>query len=500
MYKKINLKIVVTVSAFIFLTASAFIAGTLIKQQNGITEKFHSTRSARDKCTSMIILKEYTTDDSMILAHNEDLGNYSAHHYSYVPHATHQAEEIVTTFYGAEVPQVSETYAYTGTTIFDISYYPGAVTSGINEYRVAVVNNASYRRDAPDPLPCAGRIIWTEFTKFALERAKTAQEAVDVIGSLASEYMLGADSGTIFGVTDPDEGWWVEVTLDGQWVAQKVDTTTSLVRANIFRIGEVKTDSENFKYSDDLFSYAEGKGWYDPKDTFKFADVYADQEKLESNYNLWREWRVGELLEDRIAAKTVDPKLIMSIWRDHYEGANTEETIYDWTFGHTQGSPHQTDSRTLCRLDTEVSTVIQSRAKINGQDVPADIGAICWRAMATPCTSIYTPWYLGSLEIPKEYQAGVSQFTKKSAYWASRNLSRSVDMRYGTVVVNEVKRVLDEFENKEFASQGEVEQKALELYNKNPDEARAYLTKYSSNMAKKAMRKINSLYKYSERH
>jgi dipeptidase len=316
-----------------------------------------------------------------------------------------------------------------------------------------------------------------------------------VIGNLASTYKLGADSGTMFGVTDTNEGWWVEVTQDGQWVAEKVKSNTASVRANIFRIGEVNFGSENFKYSDDLVSYAESKGWHDGSEPFDFAKAYADPDKVDSEYNTLREKRVETILAPYVTAQTVNPKVIMSIFRDHYEG-----TEFDLTYGHRQGSPHQTDKRTLCRIDTEVSTVIQSRAQIEGQDVPADIGAICWRALATPCTSIYTPWYLGSLQVPKEYRSGVSQFTKNSAYWASRNLSKSVDIRYGDVVVKEVKRVRDDFENKGFDSQQKREHEALELYKKDPDKARAYLTKYSTSMAIKAMAKMNSLYEYSERH
>ncbi len=98
--------------------------------------------------------------------------------YIYVPYKRHAPGEEVVTHFGARVPQVDETYAYTGTSLFDIAYSPGDVTSRINEHRVAAMNNASYSREAPDPLPTEGRIIWTEFTKFALERARTAREAV----------------------------------------------------------------------------------------------------------------------------------------------------------------------------------------------------------------------------------------------------------------------------------------------------------------------------------
>jgi dipeptidase len=487
-----TIKLITTAVVILAVLSAGFMFGAAGNAAAGPEKRVLNPTRVRDKCSTIMVGKGVTADRSMLIAHNEDLGNYSAHHYIYVPHAIHKSGETVSTYYGAAVPQVSETCAYTATTIFDINYVPGDVTSGINEHLVAVVNNASYRRDAPDPLPTAGRLIWTEFTKFALERAATAAEAVEVIGSLASSYKLGADSGTIFGVIDPNEGWWVEVTLEGQWVAQKMQNNTASGRANIFRIGVVDfNDTETFKYSDDLVSYAQNQGWYVSGD-FDFSAVYAEPTKVTSQYNLRRTWRIGELLKDSVAAKTVDPQLIMGILRDHYEG-----TDYDLTAGYMQGSPHQTDERTLCRLDTEVSTVIQARTRKGRQDLPAEIGGIAWRAVGTPCSSIYTPWYLGSLKVPEEYQTGNSQFTQRSAYWTARNLSKTVDMRYRTEVVDEIRSDRGRFERKEFDDQTEVENVALRLYRQNPDKARAYLSEYSTGLAQKAMEELRSLTRFS---
>lgn len=461
----------------------------------GAADALPGPSHVRDKCSTLIVGKAVTADRAMLLAHNEDLGNYSAHHYRYVAHASHPPGETVTTHFGAAVPQVAETYAYTGTSVFDIGYFPGDVTSGINENLVAVVNNASYRRDAPPLLPTAGRLIWTEFTKFALERARTAAEAVEIIGALASTYKLGADSGTIFGVIDRDEGWWVEVTLEGQWVAQRMASDATSERANIFRIGVVDfADAATFKHSGDLVSFARQQGWHD-SGIFNFTAVYADPTRVDSPYNTRRTWRMNDLLKTAVAAKAVNPQLVMSILRDHYEG-----TEFDLTARHTLGSPHQTDERTLCRLDTEVSTVIQARARIGNLDLPPDIGGISWRALGTPCSSIYTPWYLGSRRIPAEFKSGTSHFSRKSAYWTARNLSKSVDMRYRAKVVDEVVTVRSQFESREFADQAAVENRALGLYRKDPDKARAYLSDYSAHLASEALLVLHDLAVAVERH
>ena len=449
----------------------------------------------RDKCSTVIVGKGVAADGEMLLAHNEDLGNYSAHHYRHVTHAKHQPGETVTTHFGAIVPQVEETYGYSGTSIFDIAYSPGDVTSGINENLVAVVNNASYRRDAPAVLPNTGRLMWTEFTKFALERAKTAAEAVEIIGSLASTYKLGADSGTIFGVIDPNEGWWVEVTLDGQWVAQRIAEDTASERANIFRIGVVDfADKANFRYSGDLVDFARQQGWYRSGD-FNFTTAYADPAKVDSPYNTRRTWRINALLKDAVTTKTVKPPLLMSVLRDHYEG-----TAFDLTAGHTLGSPHHTDERTLCRMDTEVSTVIQPRTRIGHLDIPPDIGGISWRALGTPCSSVFTPWYLGSQKVPAEFKTGDSHYSRDSAYWTARNLSKSVDMRYRKEVIDPWVSRRDQFEATLFDSQGNVEANALEIYRRDADKARAYLSEYSSRIANEALGIMREMTVFAESH
>ena len=122
MVYKAKIKIAAAGSGLIILTLVAFLGNPAFKQPRGPVgaAKAQDQSHFRDKCSSIIVGKDLTADGSVILAHNEDLSNYAAHHYFYAPHATHEAGEMVTTCYG-EIPQVPETYAYTGTTIFDIN-------------------------------------------------------------------------------------------------------------------------------------------------------------------------------------------------------------------------------------------------------------------------------------------------------------------------------------------------------------------------------------------
>ncbi|MCX6035643.1 MAG: C69 family dipeptidase [Chloroflexi bacterium] len=417
------------------------------------------------RCTTILIGKDASPDGSVLLAHNEDLGNYCAQHYLTVARATHEPGEEVILWSGARLPQVTETNAYIATTIFDIEYLPGDITSGINEYQVAVANNLASQRNAVRPYPRKGRIIWSEFSRLVLERAKTAREAVQLVGDLAQIYKLGLDPGTMFGVTDTAEGWWIEIAQEGQWVASRVPDNGAEMRANAYRIGVVDfDDAENFMYSPDVVSYARMKGWYHEGDgPFNFALVYGDPVVADGTWNTHRQERVEDLLNQY--QPHISLQNLMSILRDHYEG-----TPYDLTNGYELGSPHQTSEYTLCNLTTELGVICQSRSWL-----PAEIGAVCWRAMSTPCTSVFVPWYMGQLSIPTAYQTGTNHYSIGSAYWAFRKLSEAVDPQYGATI-EDVQSRWKNVENKEFAVQPLLEAMALQLYGHDPTAARRLLS------------------------
>lgn len=436
------------------------------------------------RCTTIIIGKDVSADGSVMIAHNEDLDGNCAHHFIVVPAEEHNSGEMVTTYYGAKVPQVARTYAYTATTIFDKDFVPGDITTGINEYQVSVANNLAFQREPVPMISCKGRILWTEYSKFILERAKSAREAVEIIGNLAHTYKH-CGSGTMIGVTDPEEGWWIEIAQQGQWVAERVADNGFGVRANTYAIREVDfNDSKNFLYSDDLVSYAEERGWYDSEEgNFDFTAVYANQFIANSDSNTHRTWQVERMLST--FEPEVRPQDLMSILRNHYEG-----TTYDETNGYVDGSPHQTSEYTLCNITTQLSSVCQSRGWL-----PSEIGAICWRALFTPCTGTYTPWYLGSKKIPAPFQQGTDHYSSSSAYWTFKKLSMAIEPHYGQRILH-TQNTWQDFESGYFEEQNNIEKRAIALYSsKGVTAAEKYLGAYSSSIALQALLEADNLFR-----
>ena len=252
-------------------------------------------------CTTVIVGKDKTVDGSVMIAHSEELGD-SPQHLVVVPRKTYEPGEMYISYSGAKIPQPEETYAYIASTIFDKDYYPGDFTTGINEYQVSVANNMSWTRGVPEDTAwdvVEGGVFWTEFTQLVLERCKTAREGVELMGRLCEEYTLSCDPGTMYGIADPTEGWFIEIATDGQWIAQRVPDDGFVMRANSYRIGIVDLDSPDILHSPDLVQCAIDKGWYDPETgPFSFADVYGEPSVQEDSYNTLRHEIVDKMLAD----------------------------------------------------------------------------------------------------------------------------------------------------------------------------------------------------------
>jgi dipeptidase len=142
--------------------------------------------------------------------------------------------------------------------------------------------------------------------------------------------------------------------------------------------------------------------------------------------------------------------------------------------------------------------------------MPAEIGCVYWRSSAEPCTSVLTPWYCGISETPKEYYKPVDvienltlecHFSESAekfapdgehAWWVFKKLQDAVRADYEGRI-EKVRSVWDKFEAGLFTDQPAVEEKALKLYRKDKSAAQAYLTKYSQDVALRAVSRAREL-------
>jgi dipeptidase len=347
-----------------------------------------------------------------------------------------------------------------------------------------------------------------EFVQLALQRSRTAREAVLIMGSLIDKYGYrshNGQDGDIFSMADPGEGWWMEVAIGGLWVAQRVPDDAFVVLANRFRIQEVDlADKSRFLASPNLVEYARQKGWYDPaQGSFHFSRAYSGQGAARSAYNSRREWRgnwvlsgirfrEGENPLTVVPGKKLNPRDIMGLLRDHYEG-----TEYDLTKGYNEGSPHHTAERTICRMTTDATTIAHLRGWL-----PPELGGLLWLSVGTPCSSVYVPCYLAVQDFPRPYAFLSDHYDRENAFWVFNSLQNLVDRYYaekGNFETGEMRTVdyvtgfWKDLEDHEFAVQAAVEKTALELYQKDRSLARTFLEAHSNALSLRAFIKAQAL-------
>ncbi|KPK95647.1 hypothetical protein AMJ80_04435, partial [bacterium SM23_31] len=250
-----------------------------------------------DGCTSVIVGKSASVDGSTMTSHSCDSGTDRTW-INIVPYIKHEPGDMCEIYLqpkrtqgpddpdrlvGGEIPQVPETYAYMNTA------YPV-----MNEHQLAIGETTfGGKRELRSS---EGLIDCPELYRLALERAKTAREAIKVIDELTKKYGYN-DGGECFTFADPNETWHFEILGPGRgkvgavWAAVRIPDDHVGVSANASRIRQIDiSDPDNYMASDNVFSLAEEMDWWDPKsgEPFEFCYAYASRTSMGSRLREWR--------------------------------------------------------------------------------------------------------------------------------------------------------------------------------------------------------------------
>jgi len=449
-------------------------------------------------CTNILVTKGATVDSSVIITYSCD-GEFLPH-LRYTPAADHAKDEFVEIRRrGGEVvkiPQVPHTYAVVGL---------------INEYQLSIGETTTTGREElrnPD-----GALHYWTLMNLALQRAKTAREAIKVITDLVDKYGY-ASTAEAFSIGDPNEAWILEMIGPGPggkgaiWVARRIPDGYVSCHANLSRIGEFPLDDpENCLYSKNVISFAVKKGYYNPKsgEPFRFNLAYCPPDPESLRYCATRVWSILRRVAPSLNLSPdfhrgvkgassyplwvkADQKLttadVMSLMRDHYEG-----TDFDMTKGVDAGPfgcPNrwrpidwEVDSvkycweRPISTQQTGFSFVSQSR-----DHFPNPIGGVLWYGMDDTYTTCYIPLYCGIKNIPQPFARGdIRKFSWDSAWWVFNFVANFANLKY-SYMVKDIQKVQRKLEGNEFKLQPVIEKTAAALYESNPDLVADYLTNY----------------------
>ena len=221
-------------------------------------------------CTNVIVTRGASIDGSNMVSYAADSHQLYGELY-FAPAGIWNSGDIRKVYewdtgkYLGDIPQARHTYQRVG---------------NMNEHQLLIAETTyGGRSELEDP---KGVMDYGSLIYIALERAKTAREAIDVIVDLANTYGYYS-SGESFSIADKNEVWVMDLIGKGPdnkgivWVARRVPDGYICAHANQARISTFPLDDpENCLYAPDVITFAREKGYFDGEDKdFSFCDAYA---------------------------------------------------------------------------------------------------------------------------------------------------------------------------------------------------------------------------------
>jgi len=440
---------------------------------------------AVEACDTWVAVPDSTSAGVTLLGKNSDRPAFDSQPLVLHPSTTWASDSMIDVG-RLRIPQVEATYATLGSQ----PYWCWGYEEGINEFGVAIGNEGVWTRpllemltelQAGQELPLG--LTGMDLVRLGLERARTASEAVAVIGALLEEYgqlgsgipsagLPGGAYDNSYIIADAEEAWILE-TAGREWVARRVDSGVASI-SNDLSVG-----TEFDLQSSRLIPLAIEKGWWDElaENPFDFAEAYRDPSPIgqgKTERSVSRSQTSRRLLEEQAGA--IDVSWMMRIGRDRSSAPPIDQAA------------------------TASSCVAVLPATEGGLPV-------FWWAPVRPSVSCYVPFFVHASRLPDlvsrsgTHTAGVvapsevapDSYAEGSYWWIFRDLA---DLATGGVT-DETDRVRAAFDplEEDFAQElpavlAEAEQ--LRTDGRAADAARR-LADFSAQCAERALDAANDL-------
>ena len=415
-------------------------------------------------CTNLIVGRNASIDGSVMVSYNADsYGCYGVmQHYSAGHHPKGSMRNIYdweTNKYHGQIEEAPETYNVVG---------------NMNEYQVTVGETTFGGRE--ELMDTTSILDYGSLIYIALQRSRTAREAIHVMTSLVDKYGY-ASEGESFSIADPKEAWIMEMVGKGiggkgaVWVAVRIPDDCISGHANQSRIRKfLQYDKNNCLYAKDVITFARRKGYFKGKDIdFDFAAAYCPlnfegaricEARVWSFFRTWadgmdkyKNFVSGFHLDAEPMPLFVKPNRKLSVhdietaMRNHFEG--TDFAMTDDAGAGAYSSPYRPrpliwacndkkyfNERPISTQQTSFTFVSQMR-----DFLPNPIGGIIWFGNDDANMVAFTPVYCCSTEAPacytKKYGDDIT-FSLKSAFWVCNWVSNMVYPKYWLMAENAI--------------------------------------------------------------
>ena len=462
-------------------------------------------------CTNLIVGKKASVDGSVLISYSAD--SYGMFGFlCHFPAATHPEGAFRDIYdwengrYNGRIKEVRQTYNVIG---------------NINEFQVSIGETTFGGRS--ELVDTTAVLDYGSLIYVALQRSRTAKEAIKVMTDLVKEYGYRS-GGESFTIADPNEVWIMEMIGKGPgvkgavWVAVRIPDDCISGHANQSRIRQFNlNDKDNCLYAPDVISFAREKGYFEGlnKD-FSFADAYCPLDfggvrfcdaRVWSYFNRFSKatgqaylsYIQGESQEAMPLYVKPDRKLsvrdVQNAMRDHYEG-----TALDITKDAGAGPFHMPyrlspltfkvdgqeyfNERPISTQQSAFVFVSQLRSNL-----PDAVGGVMWFGLDDANMTAFTPVYCATTSVPAVYderEGDCVTFSWNSAFWIYNWVADMIRPRYDLMVAD-MRVVQDGLEDTFAEAQEGVESQALKLYAENPQKAKDFLTRYTHMTAQTAV-------------
>ena len=458
-------------------------------------------------CTNFLVGKDASQDGSTMISYAAD--SYALYGFlHFVPAADHAegtVREVKDWDTGkplCTIPQVAHTYNVVG---------------NMNEHQLAIGETTWGGR--PE-LESGEGIDYGSLIYIALERCKTAREAIQCMTDLVAEYGY-ASSGETFSIADPNEVWLMELIGKGKvekgavWVATRIPDDCIAAHANQARVTTINfKDKDNWMWSKDIVSFARKQGYFEGKDKdFNFQEAYAPYDfsglyvcearvwsffrKFSNDMDKYFDFASGKTFVEtggKYAGERmplyikpnhkVSAQELKDCMRDQYEGTPLDITqgpdAGPWNSKLRYGSlGFQYDSvqywfeRPIATQQTAWSFVAQMRGYEG-----ANAGGIFWFGVDDAATSLYVPMYSSITAVPECFQEGngdLYTYSPTSAWWTYNIVANWAYSKY-SAMVPDIQRVQSTWEDKFNSQIAVIDQQVAAM---DQQQAQKFLTDYS---------------------
>ncbi len=474
-------------------------------------------------CTNILVGRNASADGSVCLAYCADCYGLFGK-MNFTPAATHSSGDVRKVYdfetheYRGSIDEVSQTYQVVG---------------NMNEWQLSIGETTCEGRQ--EMIDSTAVIDYGSLIYIALERAKTAREAIKVMVSLVEKYGYSSD-GETFSICDPNEAWLLFMNGCGAdrsvseeravWVAVRVPDNAITAHANYCRLTEFldgrytrltldeletkyPADSENLPElmvcSNNVVNYARKMGWYEGTDAnFSYNATYAMRSFLDLRGCELRVWSIFnyhadmEQYIDYASGVDLDAEP-MPLWivpqqkvtvedlriamRDHYENtpfSNSTDISGGWfdtpysmmKNSYTLDGEKYFAERSVSTMQSGWVFIAQMRSW-----VPRELGRQ-WFGNDDANMVAMTPIYNCITRVPHCYSgegAGDVEFSMDNAFWVCNWVANMIYPKY-SMMFPTLENVRDSLENSYEDQQPELEQQALAM---SGEARKKLLTDYS---------------------